>query len=75
MRAMEEFMATDDARQTTAEGLKIFLKSMRDGAVPIRQAIHRAFNENVGILSLSEISDNDLMRAHYADRHWLRFVF
>lgn len=42
---------------------------MRDGAAPIRQAIHRAFNENVGILSLSEISDNDLMWAHYADRH------
>jgi len=69
MRAVEEFMATDDARQATAEGLRIFLESMRDGAAPIRQAIHRAFNENVGILSLSEISDNDLMWAHYADRH------
>jgi hypothetical protein len=69
MRAVEEFMGTDDARQATAEGLRIFLKSMRDGAAPIRQAIHRAFNENVGILSLSEISDNDLMWAHYADRH------
>lgn len=69
MRAVEEFMATDDARQATAEGLRIFLESMRDGAAPIRQAIHRAFNENVGILSLSEISDNELMWAHYADRH------
>jgi len=69
MRAVEEFMATDDARQATAEGLRIFLESMRDGAAPIRQAIYRAFNENVGILSLSEISDNDLMWAHYADRH------
>jgi len=66
MCAVEEFMGT---RQATAEGLRIFLKSMRDGAVPIRQAIYRAFNENVGILSLSEISDNDLMWAHYADRH------
>src|SRR5687768_15839465 len=47
MRAVEEFMGTDDARQATAEGLRIFLKSMRDGAAPIRQAIYRAFNENV----------------------------
>jgi len=69
MRDVEEFMATDDARQATAEGLRIFLESMRDGAAPVRQAIHRAFNENVGILSLSEISDNDLMWAHYAERH------
>jgi len=69
MRAVEEFMATDDARQATAEGLRVSLKSMRDGAAPVRQAIHRAFNENVGILSLSEISDNELMWAHYADRH------
>ena len=42
---------------------------MRDGAAPIRQAIYRAFNENVGLLSLSEIADNELMWAHYADSH------
>lgn len=34
-----------------------------------RDAIHRAFNENVGLLSISEIPDNELMWAHYADRH------
>lgn len=69
MRAVEDFMATEDARQATAEGLRIFLKSMRDGAAVVRQAIHRAFNENVGLLSLSEIPDNELMWAHYADSH------
>jgi len=69
MRAMEEFMATEDARQATAQGLKIFLNSMRDGAAVVRRAIHRAFNENVGLLSLSEIADNELMWAHYAASH------
>jgi hypothetical protein len=69
MRAVEEFMATDDARNATAEGLRIFLTTMRDGAAPIRDAIYRAFNENVGILSLSEIADNEPMWAHYADEH------
>ena len=39
---------------------------MRDGAAPIRDAIYRAFNENVGILSLSEIHNNEPMWAHYA---------
>jgi hypothetical protein len=69
MRAVEEFMATDDARNATAEALRIFLTTMRDGAAPIRDAIYRAFNENVGILSLSEIDDNEPMWAHYADEH------
>lgn len=69
MRAVEEFMSTEDARQATAEGLRMFLKSMRDGAPGLRQVIHRAFNENIGILSLSEIADNELMWAHYADSH------
>jgi Protein of unknown function (DUF2971) len=69
MREVEAFMATDDAREATAQGLRIFLRSMRDGAAPIREAIYRAFNDNVGILSLSEIPDNELMWAHYADRH------
>ncbi|HXQ37613.1 MAG TPA: DUF2971 domain-containing protein [Anaerolineales bacterium] len=69
MRYVEEFMSTEEARQATAEGLRIFLKSMRDGAVEVRQAIHHAFNENVGLLSLSEIADNELMWAHYADSH------
>lgn len=69
MQAVETFMATNDARDTTAQALQIFLRSMRDGAAPIREAIYRAFNDNVGILSLSEIPDHELMWAHYADRH------
>lgn len=69
MQAVEAFMASDDARNATAQGLEIFLRSMRDGAAPIREAIYRAFNDNVGILSLSEIPDHELMWAHYADSH------
>jgi hypothetical protein len=69
MQAIGSFMATDDARKATAEGLQFFLGAMRDGAAPIRDAIYRAFNDNVGILSLSEIPDHELMWAHYADRH------
>lgn len=69
MQAVEAFMETDDARDATAKGLKIFLQSMRDAAAPIREAIYQAFNKNVGILSLSELPDNDLMWAHYADSH------
>jgi len=42
---------------------------MRDGASPIREAIYRAFNDNVGILSLTEIPDHELMWSHYADTH------
>ncbi len=68
-QAVEAFMATDGAKDATAQGLQIFLKSMRDAAAPIREAIYRAFNDNVGILSLSEVPDNELMWAHYADSH------
>lgn len=69
MQAIEGFMATDDARDATAQGLLLFLRLMRDGAAPIREAIYRAFNDNVGILSLSEIPDHELMWAHYAATH------
>jgi|SRR5215213_2583841 len=69
MQAIEAFMATDDAREATAQELQLFLQSMRDGAAPIREAIYRAFNDNVGILSLSEIHNHELMWSHYADTH------
>lgn len=69
MQAIEAFMATADAREATAQGLQFFLQLMRDGAAPIREAIYRAFNDNVGILSLSEIPDHELMWSHYADTH------
>lgn len=69
MQFIEQNMATEDARQASAEGVRVFLNAMRDGAAPIRKAIYRSLNENVGILSLSEIPDNELMWAHYADSH------
>jgi hypothetical protein len=61
MQWIEAFMATDDAREANAQGLRLFLQLMRDGAAPIREAIYRTFNDNVGILSLSEIPDHELM--------------
>jgi hypothetical protein len=69
MQAIGAFMATDDAREATAQGLQLFLQLMRDGVSPIREAIYQAFNDNVGILSLSEIPDHELMWSHYADTH------
>ena len=69
MQAIDAFMATDDAREATAQGLQLFLQLMRDGAAPIREAIYHAFNDNVGILSLSEIPDHELMWSHYADTY------
>lgn len=69
MQAIEGFMATDKAREATAQRLQLFLQSMRDGASPIREAVYRAFNDNLGILSLSEISDHELMWSNYADIH------
>lgn len=66
---IEAFMATDDAREANAQGLRIFLQLMRDGAAPIRETIYRTFNDNVGILSFSEIPDHELMWSHYADTH------
>jgi hypothetical protein len=66
---IEAFMATDDAREANAQGLRLFLQLMREGAAPIREAIYRTFNDNVGILSLSEIPDHELMWSHYADTH------
>jgi hypothetical protein len=66
---IEAFMATDDAREANAQGLRLFLQLMRDGAAPIRETIYRTFNDNVGILSFSEIPDHELMWSHYADTH------
>lgn len=69
LHAIERLMATEDARKATADGLRLLLNSMLDGAAPICEAIYRAFSTNVGILSLSEVADNELMWAHYADSH------
>jgi hypothetical protein len=69
MESLEQLMATEEARQATAEGLGIFLKLMQEGASPIPDKIYRAVSENAGLLSLSEMADNALMWAHYADSH------
>lgn len=66
---LEEFMASDEARQATASALRAALDSMTDAAQPARESIFDALNRNVGILSLSEICDNELMWSHYADSH------
>ena len=68
-QSVEAFMATDEARDATSMGIKVVLGMMKEGAAQIREEMYRAFNDNVGILSLSEIPDNELMWAHYAERH------
>jgi hypothetical protein len=46
-----------------------FLRSMRDIAPPVCASIYEALNRSVGILSLTEVPDDLLMWAHYADSH------
>jgi hypothetical protein len=62
-------MATGMARSRASASVLAFLQSMNDGAPQIREEIYKALNTSVGILSLSEVPDNEIMWAHYADRH------
>jgi hypothetical protein len=63
------YMATDEARSTMSATILALFKLMRDGAPQLRERIYDALNNNVGILSLSEVPDDAVMWAHYADNH------
>src|ERR1035438_8493458 len=63
------FMDSDQGRTAVSAGLLMFLRSMRDVAPPICESIYEALNRNVGILSLTEVPDDPVMWAHYADSH------
>lgn len=66
---MSSYMATDEARETMSATILTLLGSLRHGAPRIREQIYDALNNNVGILSLSEVPDHVVMWAHYADNH------
>jgi len=67
--AFRSFMDTERGRSAVSAGLLTFLRSMRDMAPPLCATIYEALNRNVGILSLTEVPDDLLMWAHYADSH------
>ncbi len=67
--AFRSFMDTEMGRAAVSEGLLMFLRSMRDLAPPLCASIHEALDRSVGILSLTEVPDDLLMWAHYADSH------
>jgi hypothetical protein len=62
-------METSEARLLASASVLMFLRSMNDGAPRIREQIYDVLNDSVGILSLSEIPDDDIMWAHYAESH------
>ena len=66
---VSSYLATKDARKTMSATISTVLRSLRDGAPRIREQIYNVLNANVGILSLTEVPDNAVMWAHYADNH------
>ncbi len=66
---IKSFMDSDQGRASASTGLVAFLGAMKDGAALLRESIYAALNRNVGILSLTEVADDTLMWAHYADSH------
>jgi Protein of unknown function (DUF2971) len=66
---VSSYLATDQAREAMSSTILTVLGLLRDGATRIRDDIYAALNNNIGILSLSEVLDDALMWAHYADNH------
>lgn len=69
LKAAGAAFATEHTRAAAGAGIRMLLQSMRDGAAPARRQIYQALNKNVGLLSLSEAQDHELMWAHYAASH------
>jgi len=46
-----------------------FLRFNAQVAKPLCESLYEALNRGVGILSLTEVPDEPLMWAHYAERH------
>ena len=67
-KAVGAVFATDETRAAAAGGLRRLLQSMPDGAAVAREQIYQALS-TVGILSLSEVPDHELMWSHYAASH------
>jgi len=65
----KSFLDTERGRSAICVGLSVSLRSMRDMAPPFCESIYEALNRHVGILSLTEVPDDVVMWAHYADSH------
>src|SRR5260221_496044 len=62
-RFLNAVLATKEARGAAAAGVRTLLQGMRDGAAPAREKIYETLNSSLGLLSLSEVADHDLMWA------------
>lgn len=67
--ALKSFMDTDQGRSAVSEGLSWFVRFNERAATQLGESLYQALNRGVGILSLSEVPDEPLMWAHYADSH------
>jgi hypothetical protein len=65
----KSFMETDQGRSALSAGLSWFLRFNVRAATPLRESLYEALNRGVGILSLTEVPDEPLMWAHYAESH------
>jgi hypothetical protein len=68
-QSVRAMMTTDTLRAAAAASLRWVLPLIQDHAGSVRQQIFDILNKNVGLLSLSETSEHQLMWAHYAESH------
>ncbi len=62
-------VSTPEAKASISTSLVEYLRSLNDAAPRLREQLYEVLNAHVGILSLSEVPDDVLMWAHYADNH------
>ncbi len=64
------FLSTQEMRAVVSGTAVNLLREMAPELTQrFQEQLHAALNANVGILSLSEVPDEELMWGHYADRH------
>ena len=64
------FLSTQEMRaMVSATAVNLFREMAPELTQRFQEQLHAALNANVGILSLSEVPDDDVMWAHYADKH------
>jgi hypothetical protein len=57
------------AKASISASLVEYLRALNSTAPQLREQLHQMLNKHVGILSLSEVPDDIIMWAHYADNH------
>lgn len=67
---VKAFLATPEIRASvSARAIHLFREMAPEWTRSFQEQLYSALNANVGILSLSEVPDNELMWAHYTDSH------